>query len=251
MANDLVEFSEEKMALIKKTIAKGCTNEELQLFIHSCKRFGLDPLLKQIYAVKRGDTMTIQTGIDGYRLIAERSGKYMPGKEPTFTYDKDGKLFSATSYVKKIGPDGVWHEIACTAIFTEYAPIYNGKIGGMWKDKGHLMLAKCAEAAALRRGFPAEMSGVYTDEEMEQADSSHVNKHTGEIEIKKPIDPITVAEAVNLHQLIGDDKEYLNTILTTYKATDFTDIDRKNLAFITERVQIYNAKRLEKELSNV
>jgi phage recombination protein Bet len=250
-----VEFTEEKKALLKKTLCKSLTSEnELELFLHTCTRLGLDPFMKQIYAVKRGDTMTIQTGIDGYRLIAERSGKYMPGREPTFTY-KDNQLFSATSYVKKLGPDHQWHEIACTAIYSEYAPVYQGKVSGMWKDKGHLMLAKCAESAALRRAFPAEMSGVYTDEEMDQADNHNVNRHTGEsnksvetgskpvVEIDEP--RMGMQHDLELMELIGDDIEYRNRIFTGYTKTlgrevkSFLDIPVKHYEKIKEAVVAY------------
>ena len=59
-----MSFNEEQVELIKKTVAKGTTNDELALFMYTCKKTGLDPLIKQIYAVKRAGTMAIQTGID-------------------------------------------------------------------------------------------------------------------------------------------------------------------------------------------
>lgn len=163
-----MQFTESQVELIKKTVAKGTTNDELALFLYTCKKTGLDPLIRQIYAVKRGgasNQMSIQTGIDGYRLIAERSSKYAPGKEPLFKYDKDGKLFSATAYVNKL-VNGVWHEVAATAIYSEYFTSTNH----IWVKMPHAMLAKCAEALALRKAFPAEMSGIYTHEEMAQAE---------------------------------------------------------------------------------
>jgi len=163
---------EAKRELIKKTICKGATNDELELFIHACKHTGLDPFMKQIHAVKRksknGDVMTIQTGIDGLRLIADRSGNYAPGREPTFQYDANGKIKSATAYIKKRTADGVWHEVSATAFYSEYKPTYSNDF---WENKAHIMLSKCAEALALRKAFPAEMSGLYTAEEMEQANS--------------------------------------------------------------------------------
>lgn len=165
--NQLQTFAsldENKIELIKRTICKGATDDELQLFIHACNRTKLDPFMKQIYAVKRGGTMTIQTGIDGYRLIAERTGRYMPGREPSFVYDDKGRLLSATSYVKKMDSNGQWHEIAATAHFSEY-----NANGNMWQKLPHAMLAKCSESLALRKAFPADLSGLNTEEEMEQA----------------------------------------------------------------------------------
>jgi len=163
-----MDFNAAQVDLIKKTVAKNCTNDELALFLYTCKRTGLDPLIRQIYAVKRGgasNQMSIQTGIDGYRLIAERTGKYAPGKEPLFKED-GGKLLFATAYVQKLVGDK-WHEVAATAYFSEY----NTPTNAIWLKMPHCMLAKCAEALCLRKSFPAEMAGVYTTEEMIQADA--------------------------------------------------------------------------------
>jgi phage recombination protein Bet len=159
------EFDREKIELIKQTVARGTTDTELQLFLHSCQRTGLDPLAKQIYAIKRGSIMTIQTGIDGFRLTAERTGKYAPGREPKIE-EKDGRIVSATAYVQKFS-NGVWHEVAATAYFDEYRQ----DSSPMWKKMPRAMLSKCAEALALRKAFPADLSGLYTTDEMMQADN--------------------------------------------------------------------------------
>jgi phage recombination protein Bet len=175
----LPAMTNEQVDLIKRTIARGATDDELQMFLHICQRTGLDPFAKQIYAVKRWDktarreVMAVQTGIDGYRLVAERTGRYAPGREPSHTYDDTGKLATATSYVKKLTADGTWHEVAATAHYAEY--VQTTKEGGptrFWAQMPHVMLAKVAEALALRRAFPMELSGIYTHEEMAQADSA-------------------------------------------------------------------------------
>lgn len=158
-------FPTEKVELIKRTIAKGTTQDELELFLYTCERMGLDPLAKQIYCVKYGGQMSIQTGIDGYRLIADRTGKYCPGAETEFEHDSDGKLVAATAYVAKLVA-GQWHQVSAKALLSEYQGT-----GNLWKRMPSVMLEKCAESRALRRAFPAELSGVYTSEEMNQAAS--------------------------------------------------------------------------------
>jgi hypothetical protein len=80
---------ENKVDLLKRTVAAGATDDELALFIHQAKKTGLDPLARQIYFVKRQGKGTIQTGIDGYRLVAERTGKYAGNDDPVFI-EQDG-----------------------------------------------------------------------------------------------------------------------------------------------------------------
>jgi phage recombination protein Bet len=173
-----LEYSKDKLELLTNTVCKGATHDELQLFLHVCKRTGLDPFMKQIYSISRQGQRTIQTSIDGLRLIAERTGKYSPGKEVTYNYGEDKKLISSTAFVKKMTPDGTWHEISCTAFYSEYVQSFADKKTGryepgkFWKQMPHVMLAKCAEAGALRKAFPAEMSGLYGDDEMMQAEKS-------------------------------------------------------------------------------
>jgi phage recombination protein Bet len=154
-----------KVQLIKDLVAVGASDNELALFLYTAQRTGLDPLAKQIYCIKRQGKMTIQTGIDGYRLIADRTGNYAPGRAPTYEYDADSKVYSATAYVMKY-VRGTWHEVSATAFWDEYVVLYNGQPGNLWASKPRVMLAKCAEALALRRAFPAELSGLYTDTEM-------------------------------------------------------------------------------------
>ena len=73
----LKQFTNEELDLIKNTVAKGATDNELKLFLYTAKERGLNPLTRQIHFVKRGDNGVIQTGIDGFRLIAERTGQYI------------------------------------------------------------------------------------------------------------------------------------------------------------------------------
>jgi len=207
----LNQFPQEKIALLKSTICKGASDLELQFFIHVCAKTGLDPFLRQIYSIPRGGTRTIQTGIDGYRVIADRTGRYSPGRDPVYSYDEKGGLLSATAYVKKMTPDGVWHDISATAFWAEYSAKTS-----FWDKMPHNQLAKCAEALALRKAFPAELSGIYTAEEMDQADHPV-------IEVQKPVKAIEPSrEHVNnemrmfLDQFDARDKDHMREYLEKY-----------------------------------
>lgn len=184
-------WTADQVALVKRTVAKGCDDDELALFLHIAKRTGLDPFARQLYAISRWDSragrnvMVVQTGIDGYRLVAERTGRYAPGPAPTYEYDDQLKVVTATAYVKKQTADGTWHEVAATAHFAEYAQKdRQGNPTRFWANMPHVMLSKVAEALALRRAFPMELSGIYTTDEMAHADSA-----------KPARDTITKAEA--------------------------------------------------------
>lgn len=176
-SSSLALWTPEQTQLIATTIAPGCSSDELRLFAYACQRTGLDPFSKQIYAIKRGGKMTIQAGIDGLRAIAERTGEL------------DG------SHTEWCGDDGQWSDVwisskppaaAKTTIwrkgsshpFTGVARFADYNAGqGLWSKMPAAMIAKCSEALALRKAFPANLSGVYSTDEMEQ----------------QAIEPVTVA----------------------------------------------------------
>ncbi len=242
-------FNEQQIDLIKNSICKGATNEELQFFIYACQRTGLDPFARQIYSVPRGGQRTIQTSVDGFRLIADRSGRYAPGREPTFAYDKNGNLESATSYVMKQTKDGTWHEVSANAHYSEY-----NAGSPLWKKMPRAMLSKCAECLALRKAFPAEMSGLYGQEEMDQADSKPHHTEKNEVVVA-----ISTQQAVELNQLLlgcsKDSQDGFNAFMKNNLSIDsLEDLPVEKYENIKSRLlasyKKYQEELVEKEMAN-
>ncbi|MBD5603593.1 MAG: phage recombination protein Bet [Candidatus Eremiobacteraeota bacterium] len=166
-------FTREQVDLVKSTVAVGATDMELALFLQVAKHRGLDVFTRQIHFVKRRqkrggewvDVGTIQTGIDGFRLIAERTGKSDGQDDAEFEYEKDGRTLRRASV--RVYRKDVARPFVGSAYWAEYADLYDdGNPKAMWKRMPHVMLAKCAEALALRKAYPENLSGLYTDDEM-------------------------------------------------------------------------------------
>ena len=155
------EFTKDQLELIKSTVARGATNDEMKLFLYRCQHMGLDPLKPgMVHFIKYGNNPgTIVIGIDGFRLKASKTGKHVGTKRGVTR--EDGKIVSAWAEVYRADWD---HPAREEVPFVEYN---TGK--GNWAKMPETMIKKVAEVAALRMAFPDELGGLYSAEEMDQA----------------------------------------------------------------------------------
>jgi len=165
-------WSDTQIAALSQLGISKASKGDLQVFFHQAKRTGLDPFARQIYMIERSGRQTIQTSIDGFRIVAQRSGNY-----------------GGQTAAEWCGEDGVWKDVwlaktppvaAKIGVFYKdsvnptYAiakwDSYANPSSPIWKKMPDLMIAKCAEALALRKAFPNDLSGIYSADEMAQAD---------------------------------------------------------------------------------
>lgn len=215
-ASSIATFNPEQINVLKNSIAKGATDEELELFLYTCKRTGLDPFSRQIYLIQRKtkdddskekkSNGVIQVSIDGFRSIASRNPEYA-GQTTTLFCGKDGKwteIWTQEEYpfAAKVGIYRKGYQEATYAIakWDSYVQCYwvknnHGKnsqeVSSMWKKFPELMLGKCAEALALRKAFPSDLSGLYTADEMAQANNEVIEAQEVKDEAQKPKLPST------------------------------------------------------------
>lgn len=166
----VAEFSitNEQIALIKQTIMRGATDLELDMFLNLCRAKRLDPLTRQIYGIKTNQGVQMFASIDGLRVIAQRSGEYA-GQSGPYWCGSDGQwvdvwLQDGAPAAAKVG---IWRRGFAeptwgVATWRSYGA---NKSGPVWKSMPDVMLAKAAEAQALRKAFPDDLSGLYVREE--------------------------------------------------------------------------------------
>lgn len=184
---DQTEWLPAQAAVLQQSgIDNQVTTEELSAFLHLCQRTGLDPFSRQIYLIGRWDkkqqrkVYTPQTGIDGYRVVAHRAAEragHSYGYDDTLWCDASGRwrdvwLADGPPAAAKVTVIRNGMKFAAVARYSEYAQTFpDGNPSGLWGKMPAGQTAKCAEALALRMAFPFDLAGVYTAEEMAQADN--------------------------------------------------------------------------------
>lgn len=149
------DWSPRDIELIKNIAAPKCTDDEFRLLLYQAKTYRLDPLLKQIWAVKYSDgkPASIFAGRDGFLAIAHRSGAF-DGMESGFRTEGTNVIGWAKVYRKDMS-----HPFCVEVSMKEY-----NRNQGTWLTHGTTMIVKVAEAQALRKAF--QISGLYSPDEL-------------------------------------------------------------------------------------
>jgi phage recombination protein Bet len=255
-----VKWTPGEITILKEAILDAqASNAELALFSKICEATGLNPFAKQIYGIRRKGKITFQCSIDGYRLIADRTGQYAGNDDPLYDEGlslyqhlisgRGNPLVATVTVWKAVG--GVRCNFTASASWEQYAQIFWDKqqnchkLSETWQKMPHLMLSKCAESLALRKAFPNELSSLRTSDEMsavEQEPTPTVNLHNPSLALSQrshpklspPEQDATVRSAVEaaikslnfkpqqvqIALMANYQKEHLDT-LTNYELTQF------------------------------
>jgi phage recombination protein Bet len=191
-----------QIELVRRTVARGCTDAEFEEFIAVAALSGLDPMRRQIRPlILSPDDLSRRrmipwTTIDGLRSIAARQGDYRPMEtapiiecDPALIDPRRNPAGIVRAEVRAWKyRDQTWFPVCGEAWWDEYAPLRPEKSGDAadaegaaqedlvldrhWARMGRVMIAKCAEAQALRRGWPDNTAGLYSEEELYAAQIS-------------------------------------------------------------------------------
>jgi phage recombination protein Bet len=171
----ITTYHPDQLRMLREHIAPGLSEGELGYFVEVAKSAGLNPLRKEIYAIKRGNRVAYQVAIDGFRKVAHATGNFVGCSDAVFTtepaFGGNGvELVCTITVHRRVGDNvGTWTASARMGEYMQRGR--DGRASGLWATMPKAMLAKCTEALALRKAFPNELAGLYSTDEMGQADN--------------------------------------------------------------------------------
>jgi phage recombination protein Bet len=226
----MLQFTPEQSQIIRDMCASGASESEFAFLMEIAKQTGLNPLLKQIHFVKRWDkeknrfVWAAQVGIDGFRSKANKTGLYDGQDEPEFGPLND-KAFPQWARVK-VWRKGVSRPFVGLAYWAEYVQTTKeGNPTRFWREMPMNQLAKCAEALGLRKAFPDELGGLYTPDEMGQADNDRPREpHSPHDDGSPPSETLDPDVAADLIQRMTAAKEFLQVVDSYDKTLQLREI---------------------------
>ncbi|HPD39580.1 MAG TPA: recombinase RecT [Mesotoga infera] len=257
-ANNDSPWSREQIELIKRTVAKGASDDELKLFLHLAARYDLDPFTRQIWFIKYGDDAHIFTGRDGFLHIAHRSGafngmqtqlreepvpfeiRYYNRKEKKVEVLKRPSQFVAVCTVYR---KDMTEPFVCEVWESEYS---TGQ--GLWPTKRRVMIQKVAEASTLRRAF--DISGLYLPEEVSENEVEVVSgdrSATASLELKDEL----LVKTSELAEVSNSDRDSVLRKVCNMKNINVATATDKDLQALIAHTDLLIARyRLKAEIED-
>lgn len=178
------QVTEEDMDTLAKAgvIPQHTPVAQLKVFARKCQEHGLSPFTGQIHLVRyksktQGDQYATIVGIDGFRSKAAKTKELAGMEPPRYNVRGDGTFETAAELIQaKRLPDtctitiyrikdGLRVAFSAEAVFNEFAKRFQGELQDKWKSMPFQMIAKVAEAFAIRKGFSDEVQGLFIEEE--------------------------------------------------------------------------------------
>lgn len=227
-----MEFSNEQIKVLieNKIIPASANAKQIEYFFEVCRRKKLDPFLKHIHMIERKEnnngrwitSYTIQASLDGMRAIAQRNCKIKSYKRfVKFIEGLENKELYGCCEIDTEDRGLYYDEVP----FTEYVQRKrDGSVSHFWKQFPQTMIKKVAEESVLRMLAPEDLSGVYGDDEMDQAEETEIkqlDKHT-----EKPIQDTAKEEIVEPEASIeakNEDNQYNVEILEKIRQAKTND----------------------------
>ncbi len=257
-ANNESPWSREQVELIKRTVAKGASDDELKLFLHLAARYDLDPFTRQIWFIKYGDDAHIFTGRDGFLHIAHRSGAFngmqtQLREEPVpfeiKFYNKREKRWEALKKpsqfvaVCTVFRKDMEQPFKCEVWESEYS---TGQ--GLWPTKRRVMIQKVAEATTLRRAF--DISGLYLPEEVSENEVEVVSGDQPTLAFSK-LKEALLSKVSELAQLSGGDTDSVLKKVCHIKNVDLATASDNDLQALIAHTNLLIARyKLKTEIED-
>lgn len=251
-------WTKEQVELIKRTVAKGASDDELKLFLHLAARYDLDPFTRQIWFIKYGDDAHIFTGRDGFLHIAHRSGafngmqtqlreepigfeiRYYNRKEKKVDVLKRPSQFVAVCTVYRKDME---QPFVCEVWESEYS---TGQ--GLWPTKRRVMIQKVAEASTLRRAF--DISGLYLPEEVSENEVEVVSADRPAIASSELKDAL-MTKAAELAEVSNSDRDSVLKKVCRMRNIDLAAATEQDLQSLIAHTDLLIARyRLKAEIED-
>lgn len=219
-------------AMVKNYLVSGggnVTDQEVVMFINLCKFQHLNPFLREAYLIKYGSSpATMVTGKDVFTKRAKRNPMFAGMQAGIFVLDADKRITEREGAMALPGEQivGGWAKVYikgyeqpvyAAAGFDEYAGRKgDGTLNAQWASKPATMIRKVALVQALREAFPEDFEGLYSPEEIKDANTvldygtAPIEVPAAEVHAQEVVDEIpanaTVADEDPASVLFGGNK---------------------------------------------